>query len=284
MNIEESSITIEKLLSYSLLKKNESRILLAHSLGYNEIDLIIKHKEIIHKQKIINFFNLESRRIKGEPIAYLINSCEFYGIKFIVTPYVMIPRHETELLVDLVLEVIKKVNYPKILDLGTGSGVIAISIAFNRSDSKIWAIDYSNKSISIAYQNINNIINLLRPGGKIKLINSNWYSRLNSKLRFHVIVSNPPYIAKNDHHLLFGDLRFEPRQALTDEYDGLKNIRHIINYASKWLLKNGVLCLEHGYNQAEQVRNILHFNDFVNIRSIRDISGIYRVSIGIKKN
>lgn len=217
---------------------------------------------------------LFERRLIGEPIAYLLASREFYGLNFKVTPATLIPRPETELLVELALQRIPQHCAFRVLDMGIGSGAIALSIAHARPDAEVVAVDTSTAALEVAQ------FNAQRLGLKnIRLLHSDWFSALHDE-RFDIIVSNPPYIAADDAHLAQGDVRFEPRIALASGADGLDDIRRIVAEAKAHLNVKGWLLLEHGYGQAAHVRALLLQSGFAGVFSARDLSGIERVSGG----
>lgn len=166
----------------------------------------------------------------------------------------LIPRPETELLVETALDAIDGIASPCVLDLGTGSGAIAVSIASERPDARVWALERSVAALDVARRNARKLLDPARAGGPLRFLESDWYAALDPGLRFHVVVSNPPYIARHDPHLAEGDLRFEPRGALTDENDGLAAIRTIVAGAHAFVAPGGALWLEHGYDQAAAVR------------------------------
>ncbi|SAL55479.1 protein methyltransferase HemK [Caballeronia udeis] len=269
--------TVAGLLRASALPALETRILLEHVLGWRRTELITRDDEELAEESVVRFEALAQRRAAGEPIAQLVGTREFFGLEFEVTPDVLIPRPETELLVEIALEQMAGIEAPRVLDLGTGSGAIAVGIAFARDDAQVWAVDRSAEALAVAARNASR---LLSPERKITLLESNWTDALEPALRFDVIVSNPPYIAQNDPHLSEGDLRFEPRTALTDEADGLAAIRTIIQTAPFFLATGGSLWLEHGYDQAADVRAQLTARGFSDVRSERDLAGIERVSGG----
>ena len=269
-------ITIKNALNQAqtLIPYNEARILLQSTLKINHV-YIVTHPDLsLTPIQIHTFQQLVKRRASGEPIAYILGECEFYSIRFKVTPSVLIPRPETELLVDLALEKISLDTPCKILDLGTGSGVIAITIAKHRTLSNVTATDNSVDALAItkenaAYLGINNV----------RVIKSNWFRAL-TKEKFDLIVSNPPYIAHDDPHLNQGDLRFEPEIALVAKQDGIDCIQTIISSATSYLNAGGWLFLEHGYNQADISTQLLKEAGFINIFSRPDLAGILRVSGG----
>jgi release factor glutamine methyltransferase len=269
--------TVAGMMCASTLPALETRILLEHVLGWRRTELITRDDEELAAESVGRFDALAQRRATGEPIAQLVGTREFFGLAFEVTPDVLIPRPETELLVEIALEQLTGIEAPRVLDLGTGSGAIAVAIAFSRDGAQVWAVDQSAEALAVATRNASR---LLGPERNITLLESDWTSVLDPALRFDVIVSNPPYIAQNDPHLSKGDLRFEPRTALTDEADGLAAIRTIIQTAPFFLATGGSLWLEHGYDQAADVRALLTARGLSDVRSERDLAGIERVSGG----
>jgi len=273
--------TVAGLLRASTLPPLETRILLEHVLGWRRTELITRDDEELAAESVDRFGALAQLRATGEPIAQLVGTREFFGLAFEVTPDVLIPRPETELLVEIALEQLAGIEAPRVLDLGTGSGAIAVGIAFANPNARVWAVDRSAQALAVAARNAAKLLDADRPGGEIALLESNWTAALDPALRFEVIVSNPPYIAQNDPHLSEGDLRFEPRTALTDEADGLAAIRAIVQTAPFFLATGGSLWLEHGYDQAADVRALLSARGFSDVRSERDLAGIERVSGGL---
>lgn len=270
--------TVADLLRTTALPALETRVLLEHVLGWRRTELITRDAELLDNELVLAFETLAQRRLDGEPIAQLVGMREFFGLDFEVTRDVLIPRPETELLVDMGLEVIAGLKTPRVLDLGTGSGAIAVSIASQRREARVWAIDKSPEALAIATQNA---LRLLGADHSLTFIESDWTAALDPALRFELIVSNPPYIAQDDPHLLEGDLRFEPRAALTDESDGLAAIRKIVASATFLLANGGSLWFEHGYDQAEAARSLLTARGFSAVRSERDLAGIERISGGV---
>ena len=269
--------TAADLLRTSPLPALETRVLLMHVLGWRRTELITRDHESLDAKAVERFEALAQRRLNGEPIAQLTGKREFFGLEFEVSPDVLIPRPETELLVETALDAIADTPNARVLDLGTGTGAIAISIAHARPDAGVWAIDRSPAALDIARRNARR---LLGAAHSVTFIESDWTAKLDPSLRFEVIVSNPPYIAKDDPHLTQGDLRFEPRGALTDDADGLSAIRIIIDTAPLLLAPGGALWIEHGYDQADAVRHLLAARGFTGVRSIRDLAGIERTSGG----
>lgn len=269
--------TVAQLQRASLLPALETRVLLTHVLGWRRTELITRDDEPLDPHAVQRFEALTQRRLNGEPIAQLTGKREFFGLEFEVSPDVLIPRPETELLVETALDAIAGTPNARVLDLGTGTGAIAISIAHARPDVRVWAVDRSPAALDVARRNARA---LLDPARTVTFIESDWTAKLDPSLRFEAIVSNPPYIASDDPHLTQGDLRFEPRGALTDDADGLSAIRVIVETAPLLLAPNGVLWIEHGYDQADAVRRLLTARGFTGVRSIRDLAGIERASGG----
>ena len=276
-----SPATAAALLRASPLPPLEARILLTHVLGWRRTQLITRGEEPLEREGVERYRALEARRLAGEPVAQLVGAREFFGLEFEVTPHVLIPRPETELLVETALAAIEPRPRPRVLDLGTGTGAIAVAIASMRPDAQVWALDRSADALAVATRNGARLLDAKRPGGAIAFLSSDWYGSLDAPLRFDAIVSNPPYIASGDPHLREGDLRFEPRGALTDEADGLSAIRKIVAGAPARLANHGVLWIEHGYDQAEAVRELLTVQGFSQVRSERDLAGIERISGGV---
>lgn len=252
----------------------DGRILLQHVLNVSHAHLIAYPEQILTPEQARRFHLLVKRRIHGDPVAYLTGQREFYGMEFAVTPAVLIPRPETELLVDLALARIPCRIPHSILDLGTGCGAVALSIAKNRPLASITAVDISADAVEVAQTNARQL-----DVKNVHIIQSDWFEELAGE-RFDLIVSNPPYIADNDPHLSQGDLRFEPGVALTSGGDGLDCIRSIIASAPAYLAEGGALLLEHGYDQAVACRQLLSAAGFVAVYSRPDLADIMRVSGG----
>jgi release factor glutamine methyltransferase len=257
----------------------EARLLLGHLLQRPLAWLIAHDDAPLDASQVSAFAALVRRRAEGEPIAYLTGSREFFGHDFAVGPGVLIPRPETELLVEQALRFVQgttKVGAggpARILDLGTGSGCIAISIALATPEAAVTAVDQSPAALSIARNNA------IRLDASVSFLASDWFGALADQ-SFDLIVSNPPYIADGDTHLGEGDLRFEPSTALASGADGLDAIRRIIAGAPGYLNPGGELWLEHGYDQATGVRSLLQAGGFEDVASQRDLAGIERISGG----
>lgn len=278
-----SGITLGEVQRRTLPDAFECRLLLCHVLRLSRAQLIAQSERVLtpgESQQLADVFN---RRLAGEPIAYITGTREFYGLEFHVTPDVLIPRPETELLVELALARLPPGG--SVLDMGTGSGAIAIAIAHARPDTSVTALDASAAALRVAQGNAERLLAKIanedaKKGANIRFLESNWYEALSAQERFDVIVANPPYIAAGDVHLVQGDLRFEPADALTDHSDGLSALRAITAGASRFLKTGGCLFMEHGYDQATQVQNLLISNRFASVQSWQDLAGHQRVSGG----
>lgn len=224
----------------------------------------------------LQFQKLLQQRRQGQPIAYLTGTREFWSREFKVTPDVLIPRPDTELLIELSLQLIPRHQPCKIIDLGTGSGAIAVTLAAERPDSEVIATDISSAALKIAKENaaLHGITN-------IRFQQSAWFENI-EKDEFDLVVSNPPYIAADDPHLQQGDLRFEPQHALVAEDNGYKDIFQIAESASHYLKTGGHLLVEHGGEQQEFVQTIFQTFSYQNVQTHKDLAGLPRVTCGQK--
>jgi release factor glutamine methyltransferase len=265
--------TIAQLLADSGLPLLEARMLLERVLEKPRAWLIAHAEESAGAAPAQAFAALAQRRRQGEPIAYLLGEREFYGREFQVSPAVLIPRPETELLVELALARIP-VNEPvRVLDLGTGSGAIAVTLAKERPQARLTAVDVDYAALSVARANAK------RHRVKVRFFCGDWFGALSGET-FDLIVSNPPYVASADAHLGAGDLRFEPRRALAGGDDGLDCIRAIVANARSHLAPDAWLLFEHGYDQAAACRALLEAQGYGEIQTWPDLAGIARVSGG----
>jgi release factor glutamine methyltransferase len=289
--------TLRSLLNETGLPKNEARMVLAHLL---EIHLqlpksaLLTHDETELSDAFVKEWGLlQQRSLDGEPIAYLIGKRGFHAIELMVGPGVLIPRPETELLVDLGLDELRRILNKKnglnesdcslnMLDLGTGSGAIALAIASSQPKVTVVATDASQAALDIAQQNATR----LRLSDRVSFCLGNWYAALqslsSSSRHFDVILSNPPYIEADDPHLSQGDLRFEPPSALTDFGSGLTCLTAIIEGALAHLKPGGLLAVEHGFDQSPAVLEQLALAGFQDITPHRDLAGHWRVASGRK--
>jgi release factor glutamine methyltransferase len=252
----------------------DAELLLAHALGRGRSHLRAYPEALPSAEQARVFEGLLAARVRGEPIAYLTGKREFWSLEFDVTPATLIPRPETELLVEQALARIPPGIALDLLDLGTGSGAIAIALAMERPRCRVTAIDLSADALHIAAGNA------ARLGlTNLEFLQGNWFAPVAGR-RFHVVVSNPPYVAEGDPHLDEGDLRFEPMTALSSGSDGLKDIRHIVAAAPAQLCAGSVLLLEHGLDQSAAVRGLLEAAGFAHARTFQDLTGHDRVSCG----
>lgn len=252
----------------------DAEVLLSHSLGQPRSRLVAWPEHELDEQAQTSFRALIDRRERGEPIAYLTGEREFWSQSIRVAPGVLIPRPETELLVELVLEHFPSEISGRIADLGTGSGAIALALARERPRCWITATDASAAALAQARENAQRL-----GYDAIDWRLGDWLEPL-AGLRFDVIVSNPPYVASDDPHLAQGDVRFEPREALDAGPDGLNDLRRIIGHAPDRLMPGGWLILEHGFEQGEAVRGLLGAMGFDAVHTRRDLSGLERASLG----
>lgn len=269
------SATIGALLagpSGARIARGEAAILLAHVLGTTRVALATYPERAVSDDDAARFAAFIDRRVQGEPIAYLVGSREFYGLDLAITPAVLVPRAETELLVDLAREWIGA-SAARVLDLGTGSGAIAIAIAHECPAASVSAVDVSDDALAVARANAD------RHRVSVRFVRSDWYAAL-GEARFDLIVANPPYIAAGDVHLAQGDPRFEPSLALTPGGDGLDAIRRIVAGAGAHLVAGGRLAIEHGFDQPQAVRALFAANGLVEVRTHLDLQGHGRVTAG----
>lgn len=262
--------------------RTDAQVIMAHLLGVNRAYLAANPMRVLTETEDARVDTLVARRSLGHPVAYLLGTREFYSRDFAVSPDVLIPRPETETLVEAALDVIRnrgQTSPPRtevcplsLLDLGTGCGAVAITLACERSQLEVSATDSSQAALAVARANA------ATHAARVEFALGPWYAPVAGR-RFDVIVSNPPYVAARDPHLSEGDLRFEPRQALTDESaDGLDSLRAIVAGATAHLNPGGWLLVEHGYDQAEGVAALMAQAGFAERLSIPDLAGIPRVA------
>lgn len=278
------------------LPASEARLLLGHLLNRPAVWLLTHDDVPLDAATLTAFETLTARRAAGEPIAYLLGRREFFGREFLVSPATLIPRPETELLVEVALRAAQKVGADRtascaeirreqkdhapplrILDLGTGSGCVAITLALALRAAEVVAVDASREALALATENAQ------RLGARVRFAHSDWFAALAGQCgeRFDLIVGNPPYIAAGDAHLAQGDLRFEPTAALASGADGLAALRAIVAAAPAYLTPHGQLWLEHGHDQAAAMVALLQTAGFGSIEQHRDLAGIMRVSGGV---
>ena len=252
----------------------DAELLLLHCLGRDERSWLIAHDHHELPTDIVEAFSSMSKeRLKGVPLAYLLGHREFWSLKLKVTRDVLIPRPETELLVEWAVELASQCDLDSMLDLGTGSGAIALAVQQDLPHLSVTASDVSASALRVARENAEDL------GLPVEFVESSWFGAL-AQRRWALIASNPPYVAANDAHLLDGDLRFEPNIALTDQGDGLWSIREIASNAPDHLEAGGWLLIEHGYDQAADVRSIFELNGFSKVSLRHDLAGRPRVTGG----
>ena len=273
--------SIDDLIRHSQLPRAEARRLLASLTGQPLTWFMAHGDDPADPDTTTRFQALAERRRAGEPLAYLLGQQEFYGRPFAVSPAVLIPRADTETLVETALEQLllqrqqRRAVPLSLLELGTGSGIIAITLALEAPDTEVHAVERSPDALAVAQQNAKAL-----GADRIHWHTGNWWQALACPRRFDLIVSNPPYIAAGDHHLQQGDLRFEPPQALAAGPDGLDDLRIIIGGAPAHLNPGGWLLLEHGYDQEAPVQALLRDAGFADVFTRRDLAGQPRVSGG----
>ena len=252
----------------------DAELLLAAALGRTRSWLYGHSDDAVDAAAQSRFCELLLRRSVGEPVAFILGTREFWSLELKVTADTLIPRPETELLVELVLALLPQLATTTVLELGTGTGAIALAIAHERPQALVTATDAVAVTLEVARENAN------RHGlARVRFALGNWYQSVPDE-RFDVIVSNPPYIADADPHLLQGDLRFEPRLALASGSDGLDAIRVIVAAAPQHLTAGGHVLLEHGFSQGVAVRDLLSRAGLVEVRTHVDIEGRERVTAG----
>ena len=251
----------------------DARALLRAAMGVSDTHLVAHPGQALTDLQRERYLAWVERRRAGEPVAYLTGEREFYSLAFKVTPAVLIPRPETELLVEAALECVPALAPFRVLDLGTGSGCVAIAIAKHRVRARVTATEVSRDALAVARENA------ARHGCGIEFLESDWFDALAGR-RFDLVVSNPPYVAERDPHLSEGDSRFEPRTALVAGVDGLSCIRLIIARARAQLEPGGGLLFEHGYDQATRCRALLAQAGYLEVATRHDLAGVGRVSGG----
>ncbi|WP_448213299.1 peptide chain release factor N(5)-glutamine methyltransferase [Colwellia sp. MEBiC06753] len=280
MFIGDEHLTIEQLISsaskqlaeHSDSPQLDARVLLAHALNKELTYLLTWFDKRLDADVVASFETLLQRRITGEPVAYIIGIKEFWSLPFLVSPSTLIPRPDTETLVELVLD--NHLDQPiKLLDLGTGTGAIALALASEQPMWQIDAVDFNSDAVNLAKRNAKAL--------KLEQVNiyqSNWFSGIDNSKRFDVIVSNPPYIDQDDPHLVQGDVRFEPESALVADNHGLADIEHICQMAKHYLTANGELYFEHGFEQGSLVQGILANHGYQVIETVKDLAGNDRIT------
>ena len=254
----------------------DAEVLLCHVLAKQRSYLMTWPEQELSSAQLDQFQQLLDARLTGHPVAHLIGKREFWSLSLKVTPDTLIPRPDTELLIEQILHAYPDDTELSLLDLGTGSGAIAIALASERPSWRIIATDLSEQALQVAQQNATSL--------KLKNIEfrqGHWFAPVQD-LHFDIIVSNPPYVPSNDPHLSQGDVRFEPLSALVSGEEGLDDIEHICQQAMGHLNPGGLLIIEHGYDQAEKIRPIFTKNNYKNIHHYRDMANNVRATSGNK--
>lgn len=278
-----TAITIEQVLREGSARLKDSgsdlplldcSLLLCHVLDCQRTYLLTWPEKLLTAEQAAQYSALLARREAGEPIAYILGQREFWSLPLKVSPSTLIPRPDTERLVEVALD---KANGTDgdLLDLGTGTGAIALALASEFPKRHVVGVDYQQDAVRLALENAQqlNITN-------VEFRQSDWFKNLNKGTKFAVIVSNPPYIDEDDPHLAQGDVRFEPLTALVAPENGLADIQHIIKHAPAFLVQNGWLMFEHGFEQGQAVRDALNASGFMNVETQLDYAGLERVTLG----
>ena len=278
-----TNTSLRSLLSSTTLPQNEAKILLAFVLEKHyqlPRSALLSHDEMeLSPAALEQWKGIEARRLAGEPIAYLVGKRGFHDIELYVGPGVLIPRPETEILVEIALREIQALNRPaNILDLGTGSGAIALAIAHSAPQTIVHATDQSLEALAIAKMNAQQ----LGLSDRVQFAQGCWYEALKEVIQFDVILSNPPYIALGDSHLSAGDLRFEPASALSDGGGGVSCLETIISQVDPYLKPGGLVAVEHGFDQSDAVVDLMKAAQLQEIQVHRDLAGHFRAVSGRK--
>ena len=253
----------------------ETKFILQQALGVSSLDLVMNKTTLISGTQFKKIKTLVKKRKEGQPLAYIFGAWDFYGETFFVNRHTLTPRPDTELLIDIIIERFHKELPLKILDLGTGSGIIGITLSNHYKNSKVFLSDISKDALKVAKKNA------LKFNQKLNFIESNWFERIED-FNFDIVISNPPYVSKNDARLFSPEIKHEPDLALFSEDYGLKDIKLICTQVEKFLVTNGLLIIEHGFNQASKVKKIFEKNKLKNITQYKDINQKYRVTLGSK--
>ncbi|NNC68044.1 MAG: peptide chain release factor N(5)-glutamine methyltransferase [Gammaproteobacteria bacterium] len=274
MNLKEAvEYAATTLTSISASAKLDAQMLICHACNIEQTKIITYPEQTLNEQQLELFTSALNRRKNGEPLAYITGRKEFWSLEFTVSERVLIPRPETELLIELTLNEVSNTKAPRILDLGTGSGAISISVAKEREDAKIVATDISSQALEIAKKNAE------KHNAEITFIKSSWYENLAEEI-FDAIICNPPYIAKDDPDLDKHVYQHEPGKALISDENGLKDLELVIAGAKEYLSSTGYLAVEHGFQQAKKVQQLFDQHGFMSIQTHKDLTGLDRATTG----
>ena len=251
----------------------DARLLLAHCLGKNQTYLYTWSDKTLSEGVYAQFSALIDARVRGEPVAYLLGYRDFWTLRLAVNSSTLIPRPETELLVENALARLST-DASTLCDLGTGTGAVALALASERPDITVTGVDKVADAVQLAKQNAK-----LNQLSNVQFLQSDWFAALGTT-KFDMIVSNPPYVEENSPYLHTGDVRFEPRSALTSGLDGLEDIRRIIHRATAHLQADGWLLLEHGYPQGSAIRSLFKAAGYCEVETIQDLAGLDRITLG----
>jgi release factor glutamine methyltransferase len=272
--LKNTESTLHQNIAYSLDEaKLEARFILEYVLKINQKEMIQENGRLLDREDQGQIQSITDKRIAGIPLPYILGEWSFYGRTFKVNRNVLIPRADTEVLIEKVLSKINKHDTFNMLDLGCGTGILGITLALERPLSKVMLIDQSEDALKNTKENL-----ALHQAPNITIQKSDWFTSL-AKTKFDVVVSNPPYLEDNDPHLL-EDLKHEPIHALISGPTGMTAIAHIIEHAKNHMNRDAWLFIEHGYNQAEITKDLFEKNGYQHIEHAKDIHGIYRVTFG----
>ncbi|BFM49413.1 peptide chain release factor N(5)-glutamine methyltransferase [Marinomonas sp. THO17] len=255
----------------------DAQLLLGHVLNVTTAYFYSWPEKTLTDQELAEFDILLKRRELGEPIAYIMGKQAFWSLELAVAPCTLIPRADTECLVEQALVVLADKVQAKVLDLGTGTGAIALALAKECPEAKVTGVDVIAEAVTLAQQNA-----LTNGIDNVQFLQSSWFEQIPKDSRYDLIVSNPPYIDLEDQHLSQGDVRFEPKTALVADNKGMADIEHIVKQAQWFLLAGGFLMFEHGFDQAQAVRDCLLGAGFIGVKSVQDFGGNDRVTMGRK--